>query len=123
VGEYRPEAAAVGDGMDRFGAGWQAADVLRRCAAVAVLALTLGGCEVAQLVDCEPGRFARAGGDSWCVYGPRDTVRCPRLLPVEHDLPWGGRGCSSEQHSPLPAELCAAAGECQPDGGAGEDGG
>jgi len=109
--------------MDPRRGGWQAAEVLLRYALGAVIALVLGGCEVARLVDCEPGRFARAGRDSWCVYGPRDTARCPPLLPVEHELPWGGRGCASREHAPLPSELCAAAGECQPDAGPAGDGG
>jgi hypothetical protein len=109
--------------MDRFAVGWHARGVLLRLVLGALLTAALGGCSAARVVDCAPGRFVRAGGDGWCLYAPRDTARCPRLLPVAHDLPWGGRGCAAEEHDPLPAELCVAAGECQPDAGAGGDAG
>lgn len=62
--------------------------------------------------------FVEAGGDFWCIY-PRliTDPDCPAQLPVEHDLPWGGKGCASREHRPLPPDLCAAAGACAADGG------
>ncbi len=76
------------------------------------------------MVDCTSegataGRFVEAGDDFWCIY-PRllSDPECPRLVPFEHDLPWGGTGCATREHRPLPPDLCAAAGECAPDGGA-----
>lgn len=87
-----------------------------------LLGATLLGCEAPQVVDCmAEGRFVEAAGDHFCVYDRRATVRCPRLLPVEHDLPWGGRACAAREHDPLPRALCVAVGPCRDD--AGTDGG
>ncbi len=89
-----------------------------RNVAVVLLLLCAAACEAPRVVDCDTGRFVEAGGDFWCIYPRTATTRCPRLLPEEHELPWGGRGCASMQHSPLPSDLCVAAGACATDGGA-----
>lgn len=78
--------------------------------------LALMGCTGAQIADCTPGRFVRVDGQPWCVF-PTTTTRCPRALPFEHSLPWGGRGCAEEHHDTLPEGLCEAAGECDGDAG------
>lgn len=89
---------------------------MRRLLPTIGLILSLGGCTSPQLVDCDPGRFVRLEGDvPWCVYAGT-SGRCPSLLPEEHELPWGGRGCAPERFEPLPDGLCEAAGACG-DGG------
>jgi hypothetical protein len=95
--------------------------------------LLLAGCEPANVVDCRPGTFARAEGDSWCLYGGADSTRCPPQVRIEHRLPWGGRGCATRMHDPVPSsELCVAVNRCPTDAGidarvpmpdAGRDGG
>jgi len=83
----------------------------------AVVALALAGCSSPQLVDCEPGRFVRLEDDqAWCVY-PSRSGTCPSLLPVEHELSFGGRGCAAERVEPPPEGLCEAAGLCGGDAG------
>lgn len=82
-----------------------------------VIACAALGCEQPLVVNCDRGRFVEAGGDHWCLFRASDPLSCPALLPVEHDLPWGGRGCASREHDPLPEDLCVAAGECEADGG------
>ena len=96
-------------------ARWQAARVIGRVIFVSMLAL---GCDAPLVVNCDTGRFVEAGDDHWCLFGSSDRLACPMLLPVEHDLPWGGRGCAAREHDPLPPELCVAAGACDADGGA-----
>lgn len=68
-------------------------------------------CTSPRIVDCAPGRFVRHNDLAWCIYGGMDGT-CPRQLPEEHDLPWGGRGCAEDAHDPLPDGLCEAAGAC-----------
>lgn len=86
------------------------------------VAIALLGCEAPRVVDCTTeGRFVEAGGEPFCVYPRESTLRCPRLLPVRHDLPWGGRACAAERLDPLPRALCVAVGPCRDD--AGTDGG
>jgi hypothetical protein len=85
---------------------------------VATLAVASLGCEGPQVAECGmSGRFARLGADAWCFYPARATTRCPTLLPVSHELPWGERGCAARRNEPLPGDLCVAAGRCA-DGGA-----
>ncbi len=90
---------------------------------LAALALGTASCEAPLVVDCTTrapeGVLVEAGDDVWCLY-PRlmSDPDCPRLVPFEHDLPWGGTGCATREHRPLPADLCVAAGRCTPDGGA-----
>ncbi|HBQ11960.1 MAG TPA: hypothetical protein DEF51_12710 [Myxococcales bacterium] len=93
--------------------------------AVVVFALWAGtvvvsGCASPELVNCDPGLFARVQGEPWCLYTRRQAsmIRCPAQLPAEHDLRWGGKGCARVENDPLPDGLCEAAGECAPsDGG------
>ena len=92
---------------------------LRATLVCAVLIGAAGGCEPARIVDCAPGVFVRVEGEAWCIYDRLAMVRCPDLLPVEHELSWGDRGCAEREHSPPPIGLCAAVGECQD---AGSDG-
>jgi len=77
----------------------------------------LGACSSPVLVDCDPGLFARADGEAWCLFARGVAVGCPRELPIEHDLPWGGRGCAAVEHDPVPADLCAADPACGNDAG------
>lgn len=91
----------------------------RFAGAVTALMLTLAGCDLARVVDCESnGRYVRTESDAWCVYESRTAV-CPPLLPVEHRLSWGGLGCASTEHDPVPSHPCLDTGECEPT----EDGG
>ncbi len=76
------------------------------------------GCEAPRVVDCtDEGRFVEADGVHFCVYERRSTARCPRLLPVEHELPWGGHACAEREHDPLPPGLCVMVGPCGADAG------
>lgn len=107
-----------------IGGGCHAARVIvastaKRAMAAAAMLIAALGCEAPQVVDCTmDGQFVEAGDDFWCVY-PRlmTDPECPRLVPFEHDLPWGGKGCATREHSPLPPDLCVAVGRCAPDGG------
>jgi hypothetical protein len=102
--------------MDARRTGWQAPRVRR--VALSVMLLFALGCEAPLIVDCDPGVFAQAGGVEWCVFDRFDTVRCPELLPIEHDLPWGGYACAAVETRPVPVrELCMVVDECSSDGG------
>ena len=83
-------------------------------------ALSLG-CDAPTIVDCSPGHFVRTSEGPWCVLPDSATARCPSVLPAEHTLPWGGRGCAEIEHDTLPHELCVNAGVC--DGGTTGDAG
>ncbi len=85
---------------------------------VVVLGGMLTACEAPQVARCgASGRFGRLGVDAWCFYPRSSTTRCPSLLPVAHELPWGERGCAAQRFDPPPDDLCVAAGRCG-DGGA-----